>query len=360
MLKIKNMINLFTRSEKNPILKPNQNNWWEAKKLYNPGAIFHESQYHLFYRAVGQGDDWKSSIGHAISSDGETFERFSEPLLVGESETEHRGLEDPRITKIGDLFYMAYAAYDGITPRLCVATSKDLRNWKKSGPVFSDWNFDQAGGTRIKFDEQGKPFTKPRLTEWSKSGGIFPEKINGVFWMLFGEFNVWFATSDDGQKWTGDQEPFLRPRSGDFFDNTFVEMGPPPIKTEKGWLVLYHGIDHEFYYRIGFLLLDINDPRKILYRSEEPIFEPVKEYEMSGMVDFLPGGISVMEKMNEVELKAFLAKNVSTGRMPKVTFCCGATVVGNDLRIYYGAGDSVICTATAKLNDVLAAIDRKA
>lgn len=164
---------------------------------------------------------------------------------------------------------------------------------------------------------------------------------------------MWFATSADGVKWTGDQIPFLGPRDGDFFDNTFVEMGPSPIKTEKGWLVLYHGIDNKHCYKIGFLLLDLADPRKIIFRSDSPIFEPAKDYEMSGIVDVLPGGLEAMQKMTEEELKNFLVENNDKGTMPKVTFCCGATVVNEKLRIFYGASDSVICTATADLKDIL-------
>ena len=264
------MTNLFTRSEYNPILRPNSKNWWEAKKLYNPGAIFDDGKYHLFYRAVGSGIGWKSVVGYALSDDGENFSRFDEPLLIGGDEYEKRGLEDPRITRIEDTFYMAYAAYDGITPRLCIATSHDLKKWKKHGPAFSGWMFDEAGGVQTRFDENGKQFSKPCLTEMSKSGGIFPEKIDGKFWMIFGEYRMWFATSDDGIKWTGDQTPFLAPREGDFFDTIFVEMGPSPIKTEKGWLVLYHGVDDKHCYKIGFLIQDLENPREIIFRSDLP------------------------------------------------------------------------------------------
>jgi len=336
------MNNLFARSKLNPILKPNPKNLWEDKKLYNPGVIYHNKKYHLFYRAVGSGKNWKSSIGYAISNNGENFQRFNKPLLVGTGKSEKRGLEDPRITKIGNTFYMAYAAYDGITPRLSIATSEDLKKWEKRGLAFSDWNFERAGGVYTEWNENGKTLTKPKLTEWSKSGALFPDKINGKFWMLFGEYRIWFATSNDGIKWTGDQTPFLEPRKGNFFDNTFVEMGPPPIKTKEGWLVLYHGINKSHWYKIGFLLLDLENPRKILYRSKFPIFEPQKDYELSGIVDVLPCGLAVMQKMSEIELKKFLAENNAKGTMPKVTFCCGSTVV-----------DSVICTATANIDDIL-------
>ncbi len=280
----------------------------------------------MFYRAVGV--DRISSIGYAVSNDGENFLRYDKPLLAGENNSEKRGLEDPRLTKINNLFYMAYAAYDGITPRLCIATSDNLKNWQKQGFAFSDWNFEKAGGIYTYFDN-GTPLIRPEPTEWSKSGGIFPEKINNKFLMLFGEHMIWFAESANGLKWSGDQTPFLKPRPGDYFDNTFVEMGPPPIKTENGWLVLYHGINDKIIYRLGFLLLDLNDPRKILYRSSQPIFEPKAKYELTGTIDIAHGGRS------------------------KVIFCCGAVLMEKLLRIYYGAGDTTICLATAKLSDVL-------
>ncbi len=343
---------MFIRSKRNPVLRPNPNNWWEAKKLYNPGAIFYNKKYHLFYRAVGSGENWKSSIGYAVSHDGENFIRFNEPFLIGENEKEKRGLEDPRITKIDNIFYMLYAAYDGITPRLNIATSTDLKNWQKHGPVFSDWKFKKANGVYIKF-KNGKPTIEQKTSEWSKSGGMFSEKINGKYLMLFGEYNIWFADSDDGFNWTGDLKPFLKCRPGNYFDNTFVEMGPPPIKTDKGWLVLYHGINNHHYYKIGFLLLDLKNPRKILFRTENPIFEPLLDYELSGMVDILPGGLSVMQKMSDKKLTKYLAKAEAEGIMPKVTFCCGAVIVNGILRIYYGAADSVICTATVKLDELL-------
>jgi beta-1,2-mannobiose phosphorylase / 1,2-beta-oligomannan phosphorylase len=343
---------MFIRSNLNPILKPNLDNNWESRKVYNPGIIFFNGAYHMFYRAVGKGDDWSSSIGYAVSKNGENFSRFDEPLLVRENIFEMRGLDDPRITRINDTFYMAYAAYDGITARLSVATSQNLKEWQRHGPVFSDWDFDRAGGQRKKLID-GKFVIKPKQKEWSKSGGIFPEKINGKYQMLFGEFNIWFAESVDGINWIGDQSPFLNPRQGNYFDNMFVEMGPPPIKTDKGWLILYHGIDYKLIYKIGFLILDYQNPRKILFRSDMPIFEPKEKYETSGMVDMIPGGYFKMQNMTEEKLTRYLAEAESKDLMPHVTFCCGATVVDGILRIYYGASDTYICTATAPLQDIL-------
>lgn len=350
-------MDLFTRSTNNPILKPIKNHKWESFKVYNPGAIYEEGKYHLFYRAMGKGENWHSSIGYAVSDDGEHVERFSSPLLTPDpkKDLEKRGYEDPRITKVGDTYFMTYAVYDGIEPRLNIATSKDLKSWVKHRQAFSDFHFIQMGGVfpnwkTGKLTENRNPKGKD---ERSKAGGIFPEKISGKYWMLFNEHRIWMAHSGNGTDWKVIPKVFLRPRHGNFFDNFFVEMGPPPIKTKKGWLVLYHGIDKKLYYRLGYLLLDLKDPIKIIYRSKKPIFGPSEFYEMSGIVDILPGGLKALQKMNKVKLKKFLEKADKTGRMPKVTFCCGATLVGDTLRIYYGASDTFICTATASLEDIL-------
>jgi predicted GH43/DUF377 family glycosyl hydrolase len=349
------LMNIFQRSSKNPVLKPNPKNDWEAFKLYNPGAIFDGQNYHLFYRAMNRGENWQSTIGHAISEDGENFTRFNEPALKPETDLEKRGLEDPRVTKIGDEYFMAYGAYDGNDVRLNIATSKDLMTWEKRGPALNDFQFLKNGGHRNYCRNGQIENGDERLVgkERSKSGAIFSEKINGKYWMLFGEFNIWLASSDDGLKWDVPAKPFLINREGDFFDNGFLEMGPPPIKIDKGWLVLYHGIDKYNVYRLGFLLLDLDNPEKISYRLPGPIFEPQEAYELSGVIDVLPGGLDIMQTLNDAELKEYLAKCVKDKTMAGVIFCCGAVLTGDDLKIFYGAGDSVIGTATAKLSDIL-------
>lgn len=342
---------LFTRSSHNPILLPNKNQGWESRKVYNPGAIYYNNKYHLFYRAVGEGKDWHSSIGYAVSDDGELFKRSREPLLSSGNALEKRGLEDPRITKIGNKYYLTYTAYDGYTARLCLATSKNLVDWERHKEMLPEWDWTKAGGFTVKWGSgQKNPLARK---SWSKAGGIFGEIINDRYWMIFGDRNLWLATSDDGIIWEPAHKPFIEPREENFFDNVHLEMGPPPIETEYGWLVLYHGIDKTITYRLGFLLLDLDNPTNILYRSSKPIFEPREAYEMKGIVDILPGGLKKMQKMSSQELDMFLVKANNKGYMPKVVFCCGAVVVDNMLRIYYGASDTSVCTATAKLNDIL-------
>jgi len=355
------MKDIFTRSEFNPVIAPNEGHDWESLKVFNPGAVYHEGKYHLFYRASGKGSDWHSSLGYAVSADGEHFERFENPGLDRDSNNplELRGLEDPRITKIDHTFYMTYAAYDGKTPRLFIATSTDLKNWQRHGPVLRNFDYAAMGGVRIKWDH-GTPIEKPddpAQKDRSKSGGIFPECINGKYYMLFNEHRIWMATSDDGIHWDAIPEVFIGPRKGaNRFDNVFVEMGPPPIKTERGWLVLYHGVNDAIQYQLGVALLDLKDPTKILYRADEPIFGPREKYELSGIVDIIPGVVKLIEEGKEDELKTKLREAEEGGFMPQVAFVTAALVVNDVVRLYYGASDILICTATAPLKEILATI----
>lgn len=357
------MKDIFKRSQYNPILKPIPEHDWEAWKVYNPGAVFHNGRYHLFYRAVGRGADWRSALGYAVSDDGEHFTRFPDPILDRDpaNPLELRGLEDPRITKVGDTFFMAYAAYDGKVPRLHIATSSDLKRWKRHGSAFEDFRFFKMGGVFVGWKD-GKPVEShkpksPAHNERSKAGCIFPEKIGNKYWMLFNEYRIWLANSDDGIRWRVLPDVFLAPRKGtNLFDNVFVEMGPPPIKTKKGWLVLYHGINDAIQYHLGIIILDLYDPTKILSRSNEPIFGPKEKYELSGIVDIIPGAIKILEQGKEQELKTLLQNAVRKGFMPQVTFTPAAIVKDNVVRLFYGAGDQFICTATASLDDILSEI----
>ncbi|MCK5358608.1 MAG: hypothetical protein KAJ48_09455 [Elusimicrobiales bacterium] len=319
------MKTIFTRAKQNPILKPTKNQW-ENLKVYNPGAIYYQNKHHLFYRAMGKSRI--SSIGYATSVSGEKFIRDKNPLLKSKLKIESRGLEDPRISQVGNKFFLTYTAYDNITARLCLMTSPDLKNWQRHNEIFPNWDSKRAGEFFLPWDPaQANHKAKHH---WLKAGTIFPEKINGKYWLFFGDRLIWYASSENGTSWVPEYEPLLKPRRG-FFDSVHVEMGPPPLRTKQGWLILYHGIDESITYRLGYLLLDLHNPLKILKRSKTPIFEPRKNYELGGQIDI-------------TQNKEYL---------PQVIFCNGAILEKNCLCIYYGAGDSVICTATANLDDVL-------
>jgi predicted GH43/DUF377 family glycosyl hydrolase len=279
------------------------------------------------------------------------FEVDPEPALEPVLNIEKNGMEDPRLTKMNGFYYLTYTAYDGDVARLCLAVSRDLKEWGRKGEMIPEWDGEKAQSFLLESDiaQANSKYT----TRWNKAGGIFPEKLGGSFFMLFGDRHLWTACSTDGEVWQPNNEPLVRPRPGRF-DSAHVEMGPPPIKTEKGWLVLYHGIDDAHRYSVGLLILDLKDPRRILYRSDEPVFWPEAPYELSGLVDVLPGGLDGLQKMSDEEQASFLKEMEANGRMPKVVFVCGSVVVDGMLRIYYGAGDSVICTAEAELEKLLA------
>jgi predicted GH43/DUF377 family glycosyl hydrolase len=339
---------MFIRSKLNPILKPDKDSFFESLKVYNPGVIFNNGQYHLFYRAVGGA--WVSKIAHAHSLDGENFVKFNEIVLDNEEKNEKNGVEDPRITQIEGKCYMTYTAYDGECARLSLASAYDFLNWEKHGLMIKNWDARKAGQFLVPWDKVQN--NKVAEKEWIKAGGIFSEKIQDNYYMLFGDRNIYFAKSKNIFNWKADLKPFLKPRKG-YFDSVHLEMGPPPIKTLSGWLVLYHGIDENKVYRLGYVLLDLKNPQKIIYRSDQPIFEPTEAYEISGLVDILPGGFSAMEKMSEEELKKYVEKAKNNHTMPSVIFCNGAVLRDGILRIYYGAGDSVVCMASCEIRDLL-------
>lgn len=354
------MKDLFKRSRLNPILQPSkENGWW---KVYNPGAIVdREGKTHLFPRVMKKEKDWHSRIAHAVSDDGENFKWCKDLALVRTGDSEVRGLEDPRITFIDNIYYIIFAAYDGKKVLLHSASSKNLNGpWNRHGAILPNFDFFENGVRVIKW-EKGRPIEKNNIKHhgvWNKSGALFPNKINDKFTLIFGEYYMWIATSVDGINYTVIQEPIIGPRKGTkYFDNTFIETGPPPILTENGWLLFYHGIDEAFRYQLGFVLLDKNNPRKILYRSEEPIFGPREKYEVGdALIDVIHGGINAMVEMDDDKLKQFYIKARNENIMPQVTFCPGITIKNDIIRIYYGAGDTSVCTATASLKEILAII----
>lgn len=185
---------MFTRSKNNPILKPNKNHDWESRKVYNCGAIYKNNQYHLFYRAVG--NDWISRLGYAVSKDGENFICSKKPLLFSKTDLEKRGLEDPRISKVNNQYFLTFTAYDGVAARLNFATSRNLKNWQKYGKILPNWDSEKANAFKVKWDMARN--TAVAKKEWSKAGGIFPKIINNKYWILFGDSNIWLANSEDG------------------------------------------------------------------------------------------------------------------------------------------------------------------
>jgi predicted GH43/DUF377 family glycosyl hydrolase len=275
-----------------PILK--QEVKWEEKDVFNPAAVFRNGGIYLFYRAedtIGKYNG-TSRIGLAIGSDGVHFTRMREPLIYPAKDFMkvyewEGGIEDPRIVE-SDMgtYIMTYSAYDGKTARMCLASSTDLLNWTKHGPVL----------------------TGQYLDLWSKSGAIvakqkgnriIAEKINGKYWMYFGDTDLYMATSDDLIQWQPVVDEnnklisVLKPRPG-YFDSRLVESGPYALLTDKGVLLLYNGMNLDKggdpnlpagAYCSGQALFDPKDPTKLIDRLENYFLRPDQPYEMEGQVN---------------------------------------------------------------------------
>jgi beta-1,2-mannosidase len=267
----------FVRDPSNPILRPT-NRPWESRFVFNPAAIVRHGRVHLLYRA--QGPDLRSSIGLATSSDGVHFDRRDEPVLVATEPYElPGGCEDPRVVRVGRTYYMTYTGYDGSSARLCLATSANLIDWTKHGPLFGDFE------TR----DVGKP--------WSKSGAILTRKVidpatgRRRYVMYFGDKDIYFAWSDDLLHWTPGpvDQPVMRPEPGTY-SAELLEPGPPPLITENGYILLIHNSaahdpDGKLVYRAGQALIDPAAPTEELARLTRPFLVPETPDETAGQVD---------------------------------------------------------------------------
>lgn len=259
----------WRRVSTTPILSPSGNTW-ESAGTFNPAVVVHGNKIVMLYRA--QDAKGTSRLGYADSTDGIHFTRRDEPVLSPEADYERDGgVEDPRLVEIDNTFYLTYTGYNTKDAQLCLATSKDLIHWDRKGVILpaykGNWN-----------------------TGWTKSGAIVPEKIDGKYWMYFlgttpdKNDQMGLAYSTDLIHWTEATKTPVLPRRPGQFDSRVVEPGPPPILTSEGIVLVYNGADDKLVYRTAVAVFDRKDPRKLLYRSDSPIFEPEYEWEKVGQV----------------------------------------------------------------------------
>lgn len=332
----------------NPILQPRANSGWEAAQVRNPAAILHDGRVHLLYTAAGDMDvEHKLYLGHAVSADGYHFERVKEaPLVQPDSFVfngfDAGGIEDPRAVKIDDTIFITYCARaiplwsylqgkrmtnppsEGVTwtknfRRGGLLTTDDLVHFKRCGPITSDDHYDC-------------------------NIILFPERIDGRYVMMhrpsdfsladhpsYASAGISVCYSDDLIHWYDDQ-PILS--SVYNWENAKLGGAAPPIRTEEGWLTLYHAVekppqdgswhrDYRFCYRAGVVLLDLEDPRKVVARCPDPVLAPEAPFEKFGTVN-------------------------------NVVFPTGNVVLGDELFVYYGAADTVCCVAVVRLKELLA------
>jgi predicted GH43/DUF377 family glycosyl hydrolase len=267
----------WTRLSPDPIVSP-RGEGFESAGTFNPAVVKKDGKFVMLYRAQNQ--KGTSSLGYASSDDGIHFLRRSEPVMVSETPYEKGGgVEDPRLVKLGDTYYLTYTGYnnvDGVAPdkkdaQLCLATSTDLIHWQRQGIILPAYK----GNWNVK---------------WTKSGAIVPEKINGKYWMYFladargKDTQMGVAYSEDLRHWTEALDhPVLASRVG-LFDSQVVEPGPPPVMTPQGIFLIYNGADDKLVYSTGWVLFDKNDPTKVRARAEEPMFSPGPEWEKVGQV----------------------------------------------------------------------------
>jgi predicted GH43/DUF377 family glycosyl hydrolase len=298
---------LMRRYSGNPILRPHDFPKM-VNAVFNPGATVFEGRTLLLLRVEYR--TGLSSLVVATSDDGLTGWEI-DPVRglhsMVDSFEEHWGIEDPRITKVGDEYFVVYVGYSAAGPLVLLATTRDFTRWERRGVLMSPEDKDAA---------------------------LFPTTFGGR-WALIHRpapsmaglgAHMWLSFSPDLRHW-GDSQVLLPARRGGWWDANRVGLGPPPLLTKQGWLVCYHGVRvtaSGSIYRLGLALLDRDDPTKMLARGNEWVLGPHEPYEQGGDV-------------------------------PDVIFSCGWVLRddGDTLHLYYGAADTVVCVAETSLATLL-------
>jgi beta-1,2-mannosidase len=259
----------WSRVSDEPIVAP-QGDGWESAGTFNPAVVYYKGRFVMLYRA--QDKAGTSRLGYAESEDGVHFKQRAEPVLVPEASYEKGGgMEDPRLVEIGGTFYLTYTGYNKKDAQLCLATSKDLVHWRRHGVILPAYRGKWNRG-------------------WTKSGAIVSAKIGGKYWMYWlgtaGDKTdqMGIASSDDLLHWKEAMDTPVLPRRPGKFDSRVVEPGPPPLLTKDGIVLIYNGADEKLVYRTGIVVFDRHNPKKVLYRSNTPIFGPKMEWEKVGQV----------------------------------------------------------------------------
>lgn len=302
---------MFTRSPQNPILTAEQFPKM-VNAVLNPAAVRFQDETLLLARVEDR--TGRSSLVVATSRNGidgwaVDWDRRMVPML--DTFDEHWGIEDPRITQVGNDYYIVYTGYGRGGPMACLAVTRDFVNYERLGVIQAPEDKDAA---------------------------LFPRTFDGR-WLLIHRpapastglgAHMWLSHSPDLKHW-GDPKLLLEARKGGWWDANKIGLGPPPLETDRGWLICYHGVRvtaSGSIYRLGLALLDLHEPGTVLMRGDEWVFGPTAPYERAGDV-------------------------------PDVVFPCGWILEddGDTLQMYYGAADSTICLATASLADLLSHLE---
>lgn len=324
---------LLQRYEKNPILIPNEANWWESKAVFNCAILHYENKFHMLYRAIGEYERYISRIGYASSTDGYSFARSNHIALEPTQDYEKYGIEDPRMVEIDNQVYITYvilSAYvtDGavVEASTALATTTDFLKYTRLRVITSKGsnNKDVVLFPEKMSQQQSSVLSSSTSSNNADGAGkyFFLHRPSSWIGSTYGvdKPSIWLG---EGNALTNFEKHTLLLKPEEDWEELKVGAGPPPIKTRAGWLVIYHGVSREKVYSAGAALLDLHDPSKIIGRTKTPILEPKEPYEKLGDVN-------------------------------NVVFPTGACIVDNDkLFVYYGAADKVCCLATTDLNYLL-------
>jgi predicted GH43/DUF377 family glycosyl hydrolase len=319
---------------------------FESEGVLNPAVIKDAGYIHLFYRAVAKGNH--STIGYCrLVGPLEVEDRNEVPMLFPQAEYEKQGLEDPRIVKIEDTYYLSYTAYDGVNALGAIATSTDLVHWTKHGIIVPQITYEEfkhfleaknsLPEKYIRFNQYQKSPEEQGQKQflWDKNLIFFPRKINGQLFFLHRiKPDIQIVVSVNSLEdltiefWEKyflhfDQFILLSPK----YDHevSYIGAGCPPIETAEGWLIIYHGVHdtiNGYVYSACAALLDLENPQLEIARLPYPLFFPEKKWELKGEVN-------------------------------NVCFPTGALVENDTLYIYYGAADERIAVASLSLKELL-------
>lgn len=334
----------FNKCSLNPILKANPDNAWEERCVLNPAVIYDETRnkFVMLYRCAGNDVRHQIVFGLAESDDGVHFVRMSDKPVFAPNHDEPEGgcVEDPRLVKMGDLYYLTYAArayapgqywlepwVEGVSKPPMYLDETDVR--ADGLPYFADKNITVSYLAVTKDFRRYKKLG--RITETDvddRDVVLFPEKVNGKYVLVtrpkFADApvkmpSIWISYNDDVMTY---RKPSLLMTGQEWWEVQRMGAGTPPIKTEHGWFMLYHGVDANGIYRVGAVLLDINNPSKILARTKDFLMEPDQDYENQGIYE-------------------------------GCVFPTGTVVKDGILYVYYGCSDQYVGLATCNFGELL-------
>jgi predicted GH43/DUF377 family glycosyl hydrolase len=315
---------------------------FENDSVLNPAIMQEGTTIHMLYRAVRNGN--YSTVGYCkLNGPLDVVERSNTPLLIPLSDDAAKGVEDPRIVKIDGIYYITYTAYNGINALGALVTSTDLKTFERQGIIVPKYTFDQFKRlaecnnlVNAKYFRHVRHFEpNEQIYLWDKDVTFFPRRIDGKLAFLHRiRPGIQLVMVNDLKELTKNfwdhyflhfNEHIILDPVGVNHESGYIGAGAPPIETELGWLLIYHGVHDTsagYIYSAAAALLDINNPMKVIARLVDPLFVPEFDYEINGVVN-------------------------------NVVFPTGTALFDDTLYIYYGAADKCIACASMSLKELL-------